>query len=75
MKSQAEAHLRIPHNVEQGNNVRPSGKVLEDLDLPLDLLLLDRLKDFDDAFLVVDYVDALEHLRILSPAYMVGEGC
>jgi hypothetical protein len=36
-------NLRIPNNVEQGNNIRTSGQILEDLDLALNLLLLDRL--------------------------------
>jgi nitrous oxidase accessory protein NosD len=35
--------LRIPNNVEQGNNIRTSGQILEDLNLALDLLLLHRL--------------------------------
>jgi hypothetical protein len=36
-------NLRIPNNVEQGNNIRTSGQILEDLNLALDLLLLHRL--------------------------------
>jgi hypothetical protein len=35
--------LRIPNNVEQGNNIRTSGQILEDFNLALDLLLLHRL--------------------------------
>jgi hypothetical protein len=34
--------------------------------ISLDLLLLDRLEDLDNAFLVVDDIDALENLRVLS---------
>lgn len=34
---------------------------------PLDLLLLDRLEDFDHALGVVEYVHPLEHLAVLSP--------
>ena len=36
-------NLRIPNNVEQGNNIRTSGQILEDFNLALDLLLLHRL--------------------------------
>ncbi len=59
-------HLVIPNDVEQSHDIRPSGQVLQDLDLALYLLLLDRLEHLDDAFLVVDDVDALEHLRVFS---------
>ncbi len=62
------AYLRVSDYVEQGNDVGTTCKVLEDLDLALDLLLLDRLEDLDNALLVVDYVDALEDLRVLSTA-------
>lgn len=41
---------------------------MENLDLSLDLLLLDGLEHLDDTFLVVDDVDALKYLGILSPA-------
>ena len=61
-KEPMETHLRVPNNVEEGNNVGTTGEVLEDLDLALDLLLLDGLEDLDDAFLVVDDVDALKDL-------------
>lgn len=54
--------LRIPDNVEQGDNVGPASQVLQDLDLALYLLLLNGLEDLDDAFLVVNDVDALEDL-------------
>lgn len=60
-----ETNLSVSHNIEQRDNVGPTGEVLEDLDLPLDLLLLHRLQDLDDAFLVVDHVDSLEHFRVL----------
>lgn len=62
-------NLRVPHDIEERNNVRPSCKVLEDLDFPLDLLLLHRLEDLDDAFLIVDDVDSFENLRILSATW------
>jgi hypothetical protein len=60
--------LRIPDNVEQGDNVGPAGQVLQDLDLALYLLLLDGLEDLDDAFLVVNDVDALEDLGVFAAA-------
>lgn len=60
------AYLAVAHNVKQRNNVWASAQVLEDLDLALYLLLLDGLEDFDDAFLVIDDVYALEDFRILS---------
>lgn len=54
--------LIIAHDIEKSDNIRASGEVLEDLDLSLDLLLLDGLKNLDDAFLIIDDVDAFEHL-------------
>jgi hypothetical protein len=60
--------LRIPDNVEQGDNVGPAGQVLQNLDLALYLLLLDGLEDLDDAFLVVNDVDALEDLGVFAAA-------
>jgi hypothetical protein len=65
---EGETHLAIAHNIEQTNNVGASTQVLENLDLTLDLLLLDRLENLDDAFLVVDDVDALKDFRVLSAA-------
>ena len=64
----AITNLVIAHHVQQRDNVGPARQVLQNLDLALYLLLLDRLEDFDDAFLVVDDVDALKHLRVLSAA-------
>lgn len=63
-------HLRVPHYVQQGDNVGAAGQVLKDLDLALDLLLLDGLENLDDTLLVVDHVDALEDLTILSTSYI-----
>lgn len=56
------AHLTVSYNIKQGDNVWPSAQVLQDFDLSLYLLLLDRLQDLDDALLVVDDVDAFEDL-------------
>mmetsp|Transcript_2849 Transcript_2849/g.8330 ORF Transcript_2849/g.8330 Transcript_2849/m.8330 type:complete len:231 (+) Transcript_2849:733-1425(+) len=60
--------LRVADNVQQLNDVRTATEVLQYLDLPLDLLLFDRLQDLDYALLIVD-VHTLEHLAVLSPAY------
>ena len=54
----------------QGDDVGAAAKVLQDLDLALDLLLLDRLQRFDDALLVVRDVDGLEHLAVLATAQL-----
>jgi hypothetical protein len=61
-------NLRIPHNIEKGHDVGATGKILQNLDLSLNLLLLDGLQNLDDAFLVVDNVDALKNLRVFSSA-------
>ena len=53
-------NLRISHDIQKRHNVGATGKVLEDLDLTLYLLLLHRLEDLDDALLVVGDVDTLE---------------
>lgn len=60
--------LRVSHDVQQRNNVGPAGQVLQDLDLPLDLLLLNGLENLDYTFLVVDDVDALEDLGVFATA-------
>jgi hypothetical protein len=61
-------NLIVAHHVQQRDDVGTARQILQDLDLALYLLLLDRLQDFDDAFLVVDDVDALKDLRVFSPA-------
>ena len=61
--------LWISHHVQKCHHIRSSGKILKYLDLPLYLLLLDGLEDLDDAFLIVEYVDALEHLAVLATTY------
>lgn len=63
-------HLRVPDHIQQGDDVGAAGQVLKDLDLALDLLLLDGLENLDDTLLVVDDVDALKNLAVLSAAYM-----
>lgn len=62
-------YLAVAHDIEKSDNVWAATEILENLDFSLYLLLLDGLEDLDDAFLVVDDVDALEHLRVLSPAW------
>ena len=65
-RDNSSSYLRIPNYIEESNDIRPTGQVLQDLDFSLDLLLLDGLQNLDDAFLVVDNVDALENFRVLS---------
>lgn len=60
--------LTVPDHIQQGHHVGAACQVLQDLDLSLDLLLLDRLEDLDDTFLVVDDVDTFEDFRVLSTA-------
>lgn len=61
-----QAYLGIANDVEQSDDVGTASQVLENLDLSLDLLLLDGLEDLDDAFLVIDDVDAFKDFRIFS---------
>ena len=58
--------LAVSDDIEESHDVGTAGQVLQDLDLSLDLLLLDGLEHFDDAFLVVDDIDALKDLGVLS---------
>lgn len=67
-KGEEGAHLRISDNIEKSDDIRAASEILKNLDLTLDLLLLDRLQNLDDAFLVVNDVDAFENFRILSAA-------
>lgn len=61
--------LVVAHHIQQGYHIGTTREVLKDLDLALDLLFLDRLEDLDDALLIVDDIDTLEHLGILSSTY------
>jgi hypothetical protein len=63
-----KAYLRISNNIQQSNDIRSSRQVLQDLDLTLYLLLLDRLQHLDDTLLVVCDVDTLKDFRVLSAA-------
>lgn len=61
--------LAIANDIKQGYHVGTTRQILKNLDLTLNLLLLDRLEDLDDTLLIVDYIDALEHFGVFSPAY------
>ena len=67
-KKRFDIYLAVSDNVEQCDDVWSPREVLEDLDLSLDLLLLDRLKNLDNALLIVGDIDALKDLRVLSTA-------
>jgi hypothetical protein len=56
--------LTVPYYIQERDNIWPTGQVLEDLDFSLYFLLLDRLEDFNNAFLVVDDIDPLEYFRV-----------
>lgn len=58
--------LVVANNIQQRDDIRTSGEVLKDLDLSLDLLLLDGLENLYDTLLIIDDVDAFEHLGVLS---------
>lgn len=62
------AYLAVADDVEKGNDIGPTRKVLQDLDLTLDFLLLNWLENLDHAFLVVDNVDTLEYLAVFTTA-------
>mmetsp|Transcript_3399 Transcript_3399/g.7543 ORF Transcript_3399/g.7543 Transcript_3399/m.7543 type:complete len:331 (+) Transcript_3399:546-1538(+) len=60
--------LRIPHHVQQLNDVRSPTHVLQDFDFAFDFFLLDGFEDFDDAFGVVPDVDAFEDFGVFAAA-------
>lgn len=62
-------YLTVSDHVQQRDNVRPAGEVLQNLDLPFYLLLLHRLENLYDTLLIVDNINALENLGILAPTY------
>ena len=55
-------------NVQQRDDVGASLQVLQDLDLPLDLFILNGLENLDDAAGLIWHVYALEHLAVFAPA-------
>lgn len=58
--------MLISDNIEQLNNVWTSTEILKYFDLPFDLLFLDRLKDLNDAFLIIVNIDAFKDLTIFT---------
>jgi len=58
--------LRVSHNVKEANDVWPTAEILEDLYLALNLLLLNRLEDLNDAPRLVDDIESLEHFAVFS---------
>jgi len=66
-------YLRVSDNIQQPDDVRPTRQVLQNLDLSLDLLLLDRLEHFDDALLVRRQMNRLEHLDISDVPQLIGK--
>lgn len=59
-------YLVISNHIEESNDVWSSTQDLKNFNLPFDLLLLHRLEDFDDTFLVVHDIDPFKHLGILA---------
>jgi hypothetical protein len=54
---------RIADEVQEGDDIRTAGKILEDLDLSFDLHLIDGLENLDGAFLFRDGVQSFEYLK------------
>ena len=68
LKDQARSlTLAVPDDVQQSHDIGTSGQILQDLDLTLYLLLLDRLQNLDDTLLVVGDIDALEDFGVFAP--------
>lgn len=59
-------YLTISDHIQKCDNVGPTAQVLQDFDLTLDLLLLDRFQDLDNALLVIDDIDAFEYFGIFA---------
>ena len=58
---------RVLDDSLQRDDVGAAAQVLQDLDLALNFLLLDRLQRLDYAFLVVGHVDGFEDFAVLAP--------
>mmetsp|Transcript_28940 Transcript_28940/g.41358 ORF Transcript_28940/g.41358 Transcript_28940/m.41358 type:complete len:280 (+) Transcript_28940:342-1181(+) len=58
--------LRIPHHIQQLDNIGPPTHILKYFDFTLNLLLFDGFEDFNDAFGVVPDVDSLEYLGVFA---------
>lgn len=66
-KARENTNLCVPDNVEEGDDIRSTRQILQNLDLALNLLLLDRLQNLDDAFLIVLNVDSFKDFGIFPP--------
>ena len=60
--------LTVPDDIQQRDHIGPSAQVLQDLDLPLDFFLFNRLQHLDYALLIIHNVDSLEDFRVFAPA-------
>lgn len=63
--------LSIQNNIEQLNDVCSTTKILQNLDFALDLLLLHRLQDFDNAFLTLNDIHTSKDFTVLSSANLL----
>jgi hypothetical protein len=54
---------RVPHDVEERQDIGPARQVLEYFNFTLDLLLFYRFKDFDDTWLLGDNVYTFKYLK------------
>ena len=62
------ANLIIPDDIEESNNIWATTQNLKDFDFSFDFLLLDRFEDFDNTFLIIGDINALENFRVLAPS-------
>ena len=56
----------IPDDVQELDDVGATTQYLQNFDLSLDLLLLDRFEDLDDTGRVGCHIDTFEHLTVLA---------
>lgn len=61
--------LAISDHIQQPHDIGASREILQDLDLALYLLLLDRLEHLDDAFLIVGDVYAFEDFGVFPSTF------
>ena len=59
---------RTLDNVKKANNIRSAKKSLQDFCFTIDFLCADRLKDFDNAGLIIRSVDSLVYFRVFAAA-------
>ena len=60
--------LAVPDDIQQRNHVGSSAEVLQDLDLPLDLFLFNRLEHLYYALLIIHNIYSLKDFRVFAPA-------